>query len=88
VHYVEDEEIDFNRALREEKTPLPEPTNWTAHWLAVEGIQLLIPVNPPAIPRNMEGEAGKGLLCTQIRIPFVLRCIKVGFDSVSSVHSP
>ncbi|KAH8109298.1 TAF-domain-containing protein [Phellopilus nigrolimitatus] len=52
VFFVEDEEIDFERVLREEKIPLPKPANWTAHWLAVEGVQPLIPENPPAIPRD------------------------------------
>lgn len=59
VYYVEDEEIDFDRVLREEKIPLPKPANWTAHWLAVEGVQPLIPENPPALPREAEGEPGK-----------------------------
>lgn len=54
VYFVEDEEIDFDRVLREEKIPLPKPANWTAHWLAVEGVQPLIPENPPAIPRDVE----------------------------------
>ncbi|KLO08552.1 TAF-domain-containing protein [Schizopora paradoxa] len=52
VYFVEDEEIDFDRVLREDKIPLPKPANWTAHWLAVEGVQPLIPENPPAIPRD------------------------------------
>jgi hypothetical protein len=34
-YYIEDEQIDFNQVLHEEKIPLPEPANWTAHWLAV-----------------------------------------------------
>lgn len=58
VYFVEDEEIDFDRVLREEKIPLPKPANWTAHWLAVEGVQPLIPENPPAIPREPERDAG------------------------------
>ena len=57
VYFVEDEEIDFDRVLREEKIPLPKPANWTAHWLAVEGVQPLIPENPPAIPRDTEPDA-------------------------------
>jgi transcription initiation factor TFIID subunit 6 len=52
VYFVEDEEIEFDRVLREDKISLPRPTNWTAHWLAVEGVQPLIPENPPAIPRE------------------------------------
>ena len=54
VYFVEDEEIDFDRVLREEKIALPKGVSWTAHWLAVEGVQPLIPENPPAIPRETE----------------------------------
>ncbi|KAJ6625517.1 transcription initiation factor TFIID complex 60 kDa subunit [Mycena sp. CBHHK59/15] len=53
VYFVEDEEIDFDRVLREEKITLPKGVNWTAHWLAVEGVQPLIPENPPAIPKEV-----------------------------------
>ncbi|CAL1712176.1 unnamed protein product [Somion occarium] len=56
VYFVEDEEIDFDRVIREEKITMPKGVNWTAHWLAVEGVQPLIPENPPAIPRDIEGE--------------------------------
>ncbi|KAF5319920.1 hypothetical protein D9611_011016 [Ephemerocybe angulata] len=52
VYFVEDEEIDFDRVLREEKITLPKGVTWNAHWLAVEGVQPLIPENPPAIPRE------------------------------------
>ncbi|KAF8157968.1 transcription initiation factor TFIID complex 60 kDa subunit [Crassisporium funariophilum] len=54
VYFVEDEEIDFDRVLREEKIALPKGVSWTAHWLAVEGVQPLIPENPPAIPREAD----------------------------------
>lgn len=56
VYFVEDEEVDFDRVLREDKIPLPKPASWTAHWLAVEGVQPLIPENPSAIPREHEGD--------------------------------
>ncbi|KAG9315971.1 TATA box binding protein associated factor-domain-containing protein [Chiua virens] len=52
VYFVEDEEIDFDRVLKEEKITVPRGVNWTAHWLAVEGVQPLVPENPPAIPRE------------------------------------
>lgn len=54
VYFMEDEEIDFERVLREEKITLPKGSRWTAHWLAVEGVQPLIPENPPAIPKEPE----------------------------------
>jgi transcription initiation factor TFIID subunit 6 len=51
VYFVDDEEIDFDRVLREKKITLPKGVSWTAHWPAVEGMQPLIPENPPAIPK-------------------------------------
>lgn len=56
VYFIEDEEIDFERVLREEKLTLPKGPRWTAHWLAVEGVQPLIPENPPAIPKDIDTE--------------------------------
>ncbi|THH07703.1 hypothetical protein EW145_g3201 [Phellinidium pouzarii] len=64
VYFVEDEEVDFERVLREEKIPLPRPAGWTAHWLAVEGVQPLIPENPPAVPRDAEPDIASAKLAT------------------------
>lgn len=69
VYFVEDEEIDFDRVLREEKITLPNGVSWTAHWLAVEGVQPLIPENPPAIPRELEPEVAKSPLRTNTAFP-------------------
>ncbi|KAA1475677.1 TAF-domain-containing protein [Dentipellis sp. KUC8613] len=52
VYFIEDEEIDFDRVLKEEKLTMPSGVRWTAHWLAVEGVQPLIPENPPAVPQE------------------------------------
>ena len=57
IYFVEDEEIDFDRVLREEKLTLPNGPRWAAHWLAVEGVQPLIPENPPAIPKDTDPDA-------------------------------
>ncbi|KIP02781.1 hypothetical protein PHLGIDRAFT_95578 [Phlebiopsis gigantea 11061_1 CR5-6] len=57
VYFVEDEEIDFDRVIREEKISVPKGVRWTAHWLAVEGVQPLVPENPPAIPKEHDLEA-------------------------------
>ncbi|KAH7915472.1 TATA box binding protein associated factor-domain-containing protein [Hygrophoropsis aurantiaca] len=59
VYFVEDEEIDFDRVLREEKITLPKGVSWAAHWLAVEGVQPLIPENPPAVPKDLEQDISK-----------------------------
>ncbi|GJE91707.1 TAF-domain-containing protein [Phanerochaete sordida] len=57
LYFVEDEEIDFDRVIKEEKISVPKGPRWAAHWLAVEGVQPLIPENPPAIPKEHDGEA-------------------------------
>lgn len=59
VYFIEDEEIEFDRVLREEKLTLPKGVSWTAHWLAVEGVQPLIPENPPAAPREGDADGTK-----------------------------
>ncbi|KAI0770078.1 TAF-domain-containing protein [Fomes fomentarius] len=56
VYFVEDEEIEFDRVLREEKLTMPKGVSWSAHWLAVEGVQPLIPENPPAAPKEVDTE--------------------------------
>ena len=67
VYFVEDEEIDFERVLREEKLVLPPSVRWTAHWLAVEGVQPLIPENPPAVPRDDPSSTALGAAASDKR---------------------
>jgi transcription initiation factor TFIID subunit 6 len=57
VYFVEDEEIDFDRILRDEKIILPKGVSWSAHWLAVEGVQPLIPENPAVMQREVVEDA-------------------------------
>ncbi|KAF8315128.1 TAF-domain-containing protein [Clavulina sp. PMI_390] len=47
IFVVDDEEIDFETVLRDEPIPIPRAARYTAHWLAIEGVQPLIPENPP-----------------------------------------
>ena len=50
VYFVEDEEVDFDKVIKEEKIVLPKVVSWHAHWLAVEGVQPMVPENPPRPP--------------------------------------
>ncbi|OZJ06346.1 hypothetical protein BZG36_00711 [Bifiguratus adelaidae] len=44
--YVEDEEIDFDTILNRPLPKVPLDVTFTAHWLAIEGVQPAIPQNP------------------------------------------
>lgn len=44
--YVEDEELDFEKLINAPLPKVPREITFTAHWLAVEGVQPSIPQNP------------------------------------------
>ncbi|KZT60661.1 TAF-domain-containing protein [Calocera cornea HHB12733] len=54
VYTVEDEEIDLERVVRERRVKVPREIGVKPHWLAVEGVQPLIPENPPPQPSHPE----------------------------------
>ncbi|KAL4942893.1 hypothetical protein BDV06DRAFT_191098 [Aspergillus oleicola] len=55
LFYVEDEEVDFEKLINAPLPRVPREVNFTAHWLAVEGVQPSIPQNPTAADsRNLE----------------------------------
>ena len=55
LFYVEDEEIDFEKLINAPLPKVPREISFTAHWLAVEGVQPSIPQNPTtAESRNQE----------------------------------
>ena len=58
VYFVEDEEVDFDKVIKEEKIVLPKVVSWHAHWLAVEGVQPMVPENPPRPPVIGEWDLG------------------------------
>lgn len=49
LYYVEDEEVDFEKLINAPLPKVPREITFTAHWLAVEGVQPSIPQNPTAI---------------------------------------
>ncbi|KAJ5620879.1 Transcription initiation factor TFIID complex 60 kDa subunit [Penicillium lagena] len=55
LFYVEDEEVDFEKLINAPLPRVPREVSFTAHWLAVEGVQPSIPQNPTAADsRNLE----------------------------------
>ncbi|KAI8070980.1 transcription initiation factor TFIID subunit 6 [Gongronella butleri] len=46
VYYTEDEELDFDTILNKPLPKIPLDVSFTAHWLAIEGVQPAIPQNP------------------------------------------
>lgn len=55
LYYVEDEEVDFEKLINAPLPKVPREISFTAHWLAVEGVQPSIPQNPTsADSRNQE----------------------------------
>ncbi|CAE6458378.1 unnamed protein product [Rhizoctonia solani] len=57
VYFLEDEEIDFDKALKEEVITVPPPV---PHWLAIEGIQPLVPENPTTASETKTAGAPQG----------------------------
>ncbi|KAF1969759.1 TAF-domain-containing protein [Bimuria novae-zelandiae CBS 107.79] len=48
LYYLEDEEVDFEKLINAPLPKVPREITFTAHWLAVEGVQPSIPQNPTA----------------------------------------
>ncbi|KAL7934117.1 hypothetical protein V8C35DRAFT_303266 [Trichoderma chlorosporum] len=46
LFYIEDEEVDFEKLINAPLPRVPRDMNFTAHWLAIEGVQPSIPQNP------------------------------------------
>lgn len=46
LFYVEDEEVDFEKLINAPLPRVPREITFTAHWLAIEGVQPTIPQNP------------------------------------------
>ncbi|KAJ2001487.1 histone H4-like TAF Taf6, SAGA complex subunit [Coemansia thaxteri] len=63
IYYVDDEQIDLDRLLEEPLPNVPLEVVYTAHWLAIEGVQPRIQQNP--VPLDEEEPAAKKLAKSQ-----------------------
>ncbi|PRT52972.1 Transcription initiation factor TFIID subunit 6 [Wickerhamiella sorbophila] len=61
LYYLDnDEEVDFDRLINEPIPKVPREPSFTAHWLAIEGVQPSVPQNPhsgeiKALPPQVRG---------------------------------
>ncbi|KAH8927890.1 TAF-domain-containing protein [Atractiella rhizophila] len=46
IYVVDDEEVDLSKILKGKLPDIPRDVSFTAHWLAIEGVQPSIPQNP------------------------------------------
>lgn len=46
VYFTQDDELDFDTILSKPLPKIPLDVSFTAHWLAIEGVQPAIPQNP------------------------------------------
>ena len=55
LFYIEDEEVDFEKLINAPLPKVPREMLFSAHWLAVEGVQPSIPQNPTSTdPRHQD----------------------------------
>ncbi|OWB64271.1 hypothetical protein B5S31_g4593 [[Candida] boidinii] len=52
LYYIDDDDIDLEKLINQPLPKVPRFTSFTAHWLAIEGIQPTIPQNP--LPREIK----------------------------------
>lgn len=46
LYYIDEHELDFEKIVNAELPPVPRISSFTAHWLAIEGVQPIVPQNP------------------------------------------
>ncbi|KAL2163046.1 hypothetical protein VTH06DRAFT_6882 [Thermothelomyces fergusii] len=60
LFYIDDEEVDFEKVINAPLPKVPRDMSFTAHWLAVEGVQPSIPQNPTAAETSSKELLPKG----------------------------
>ncbi|KAH7318156.1 hypothetical protein B0I35DRAFT_353524 [Stachybotrys elegans] len=60
LFYIEDEEVDFEKLINAPLPKVPRDMSFTAHWLAIEGVQPAIPQNPATVDSRSQDLMPKG----------------------------
>lgn len=66
LYYIDDEEVDFEKLVNQPLPKVPRATTFTAHWLAIEGVQPAIPQNPLESEIKQLPPAQRGSLSQQL----------------------
>ncbi|OAA53070.1 transcription initiation factor [Cordyceps fumosorosea ARSEF 2679] len=60
LFYIDDEEVEFEKLINAPLPKVPRDMNFTAHWLAIEGVQPAIPQNPTTAESRSQDLLPKG----------------------------
>ncbi|KAM3508697.1 hypothetical protein MY11210_006616 [Beauveria gryllotalpidicola] len=60
LFYIDDEEVEFEKLINAPLPKVPRDMNFTAHWLAIEGVQPSIPQNPTTAESRSQDLLPKG----------------------------
>ncbi|CAA20756.1 SAGA complex/transcription factor TFIID complex histone H4-like subunit Taf6 [Schizosaccharomyces pombe] len=60
LYYLDDEEVDFEKIINAPLPKVPRNISYSAHWLAIEGVQPAIPQNPTPSDHTVGEWASKG----------------------------
>ncbi|KAK1835296.1 transcription initiation factor TFIID subunit 6 [Podospora conica] len=60
LFYIDDEEVDFEKFINAPLPKVPRDVSFTAHWLAIEGVQPSIPQNPTTAETSSKELLPKG----------------------------
>ena len=79
LYYIDNNEIDFEKLINKPLPNVPRVTTFTAHWLAIEGVQPLIPQNPLLSEIKNLPPAQRGSLVNNI-----LTSSSIGISTISN----
>jgi transcription initiation factor TFIID subunit 6 len=76
LFFPQDDVVDFNKLLQTPLPPVPRDVTFSAHWLAIEGVQPAIPQNP-SIKKNAQVAAMRKKKFNPLVKPIVAHVLSV-----------
>ncbi|KAK9235781.1 hypothetical protein V1525DRAFT_408899 [Lipomyces kononenkoae] len=68
LYYIDDDEVDFEKIINMPLPKVPREVSFTAHWLAIEGVQPAIPQNPLPAESRTSMAAGSGSTPAEVEV--------------------